>query len=225
MPTILLIRHAQASFGGENYDLLSELGRRQAEVLGAALGRRNLKLGRVVTGSGKRHRETAAPLLVGTGGEALVDPRWDEYGINEVLSHHGGSAARVDLQGGAGPTPAREFRDALVRALDEWVAAGPASPCEPTWPQYTARGTAAFEQLAEQLRPGETAAVFTSAGVIAVIAAALLDLPPERFSELSRVAVNTAITKVIRGAGGSTLVSFNEHSHLEAVDRSLVTYQ
>ncbi|MEY8840214.1 histidine phosphatase family protein, partial [Cribrihabitans sp. XS_ASV171] len=37
MAELLVIRHAQASFGADNYDLLSELGHRQSQAVGAAL--------------------------------------------------------------------------------------------------------------------------------------------------------------------------------------------
>ena len=39
MATIYLIRHGQASFGAEDYDKLSELGCRQAQVVGEYLAR------------------------------------------------------------------------------------------------------------------------------------------------------------------------------------------
>ncbi len=57
--------------------------------------------------------------------------------------------------------------------------------------------------------------VVTSAGVIASIATALLGGGPELWHRLQTVAVNTGITKVIAGSRGLTLVSFNDHSHLE----------
>ena len=40
MGSIYLIRHGQASFGAENYDVLSPLGYRQSEALGDYLARR-----------------------------------------------------------------------------------------------------------------------------------------------------------------------------------------
>jgi hypothetical protein len=40
MPTVLLVRHGQASFGGEDYEVLSEAGHRQAEVVAASLTER-----------------------------------------------------------------------------------------------------------------------------------------------------------------------------------------
>jgi len=38
MGSIFLIRHGQASFGAENYDVLSPLGHQQSEALGDHLG-------------------------------------------------------------------------------------------------------------------------------------------------------------------------------------------
>ena len=38
---------------------------------------------------------------------------------------------------------------------------------------------------------------------------------PDGFLPVNRVAVNAGITKVVVGAQGTTLVSFNEHGHLE----------
>ena len=40
MPTVLLVRHGQASFGAADYDVLSDLGRRQAQAAGRELARR-----------------------------------------------------------------------------------------------------------------------------------------------------------------------------------------
>jgi hypothetical protein len=39
------------------------------------------------------------------------------------------------------------------------------------------------------------------------------------------VSINTAICKLAVGRGGVTLVSINEHAHLDEVDGSLVTYR
>ena len=40
VPTLLLVRHAQGSFGSADYDVLSERGHEQAHVLAAELDRR-----------------------------------------------------------------------------------------------------------------------------------------------------------------------------------------
>ena len=61
MPSVLLVRHGQASFGSDDYDVLSEVGHRQAEVV-AAYGR---KYGRAYdTGAfGQLTRVTPATVL------------------------------------------------------------------------------------------------------------------------------------------------------------------
>lgn len=226
MPTILLIRHAQASFGAPDYDVLSDLGKRQAGVLAAALKLRGLRAERVVTGSSRRHVETADALVHADVPPPVIEPRWNEYEVNDVLTHYGDSAARIDRRpDDTSPVLSpREFQAVLTRALSEWVSEAAGSDSTPSWPEFAARGMSALEELADDLGAGETAAVFTSAGVIAAICSSLLGLPEKGFVELSRVTVNTGVTKIVRGAGGTSLVSFNDHSHLEAVGRSLVTY-
>ena len=54
----------------------------------------------------------------------------------------------------------------------------------------------------------------------------MAELSDRAFVPLNRVSVNTSITKVIVGSRGKTLVSYNDHSHLEdaGVD-DLVTYR
>jgi broad specificity phosphatase PhoE len=55
---LLVIRHGQASFGQDNYDVLSELGHRQAEAVGALLREINWVPDRLVTGTLNRQRDT-----------------------------------------------------------------------------------------------------------------------------------------------------------------------
>jgi hypothetical protein len=79
--------------------------------------------------------------------------------------------------------------------------------------------------VASGLETGSTAIVVTSAGVVAGICVRLLGLPPEAFIAFNRPSVNAGLTKVVVGASGSTLVSYNDHAHLERGHRSLVTYR
>ena len=59
MGQLLLVRHGQASWGNEDYDVLSPLGWEQSRMLGTALGERGLSPEVVVQGGMRRHRETA----------------------------------------------------------------------------------------------------------------------------------------------------------------------
>jgi len=92
MPTVLLVRHGQASFGAADYDLLSDLGRRQAEIVAVALAERGYRPSRLVAGTLRRQRETAAAFAAVGAPEPEIEPRWDEFDLDQVLTHHGASA-------------------------------------------------------------------------------------------------------------------------------------
>ena len=65
MAEIYLVRHGQASFGAENYDKLSELGFKQAVLLGEYWKRRDMSFDAIYMGDMVRHRETAEGILQG----------------------------------------------------------------------------------------------------------------------------------------------------------------
>jgi broad specificity phosphatase PhoE len=225
MPTVLLVRHGQASFGAADYDVLSELGRRQAEIVAASLAERGYRPARLYSGTLRRQQETAAAFLA-LGAPALeVEPRWDEFNTDDVLTHHSDSGLRIQGDGTGETLTNRGFQAALEPALAEWVAHAERSPTSQTWPQFSGAGPAALEDLAADLGPGETAVIVTSGGAIAAVVGALLGAPAEVFAALNRTLVNAGVTKIAIGSSGTNVLSVNDHSHLELVDRELVTYR
>lgn len=235
MPTVLLVRHAQASFGAADYDVLSPTGIEQATALAADLVRRGVRVDRVVSGSLARQRDTAASIAAAAGVHATVDVRWDEYATDAILARYSGTELQLgdpaaDPRGPLTPEArvgmsSREFQDVLERALLGWIAAGDAEPAEETWPAFAARAGAALDAVVRDLGRGETALVCTSGGVLAAICVRLLELPPSALVAFNRVAVNAAVTRAISGRAGTRLVSFNEHAHLERDGGTLVTYR
>jgi broad specificity phosphatase PhoE len=227
VPTILIARHAQASFGAENYDVLSTMGATQAEILAQDLALRRISIDQVVCGTLVRQRDTAAAVASGAPCDLTVDPRWDEYDDGDILTHHSTTSARQSRPVGseAQVVSSREFQDLLEKALLGWIAAGSASDTAESWPAFTARVAGALEDVAAGLPRGGTAFVCTSAGVLAATCVALLGLPAEALLRFNRVSVNSAVTKVVRGGLGTTLISFNDHGHLERADPRLVTYR
>jgi broad specificity phosphatase PhoE len=227
MPTVLLVRHGQASFGAADYDVLSDVGRRQAEIVAASLAGRGYRPTRLVCGSLRRQHETAAAFGAQAGAPALdTDARWDEYNADEVLRHHSPSAVRLEGEaaGGERAVSNRGFQAILEPALDAWIdsADGPASP---NWADFSAAAPAALADLGTGLSAGETGVVVTSGGAIAVVVGTILGAPAQVFGRLNRVLVNASVTKLALGSTGTNVVSFNDHSHLEQVDRALVTYR
>jgi broad specificity phosphatase PhoE len=227
VPIVLLIRHAQASFGAPDYDVLSARGHWQVEALARSLAQRGIAPDLVVSGSLRRHRDTARPWALPGGARAIVDERWNEYDDDDVLSHHSSAGARLQRSPSdtAPALSSREFQLLLDDALRRWVQAGPDSGCAGTWPMFLARIESALDDLARELESGQTAMVFSSSGVISAVAASLIGLPDQAFVTLNRVSVNTAITKVVFGRQGRTLVSYNEHCHLDADGGALLTYR
>ena len=63
MAKLFVVRHGQASFGAEDYDALSDLGRQQARWLGDYFAERGIRFQRAMSGSLKRQRDTARELL------------------------------------------------------------------------------------------------------------------------------------------------------------------
>ena len=104
-----------------------------------------------------------------------------------------------------------------------WIAAGADGPAGETWPAFQGRVRDALTAATERLGRGETGLVFTSGGVIAAVCALVMGLPDEAFITFNRTSVNASVTKLIVGGRGTSLVTFNEHAHLEAA--GLVTYR
>lgn len=217
VPLVLLVRHAQASFGTEDYDVLSDRGREQVGALADAFAARGIRTDRVVSGSLRRQRDTAVPWP-----HATVDDRWNEYDDASVLTHHAQTTAGLSRSADAPALSSTEFQRLLDAALSGWVGAGADGPGQ-TWPAFRDGAVAGLDALTEDLGRGETAMAVTSGGVIAALAAHLLGLADDAFVALNRVSVNTGVTRVVVGRQGRSLVTFNEHTHLEA--GGLVTYR
>jgi broad specificity phosphatase PhoE len=209
VPVVLLVRHGQASFGAEDYDVLSDLGREQSRIAGEQVRRRSLRDPVVVTGTLRRQRDTAALAL--PEAPAQVDGRWDEYDHLDLLKRYAPPAT-------APPTSSREVQALLDAALRDWVEHGDAGG----WPVFSGGARAALDDLVAGLPAGRDAVVVTSGGVVAALCAALLGGGAAAVVALNRTAVNAAITTVAVGRSGTSLLSWNEHAHLP---REQVTYR
>ena len=89
MATIYLIRHGQASFGSDDYDQLSQLGVRQAEVTGEYFRDCDIYFDAAYCGDLKRQRSTSE-LVLASQPAALtinVDSRFNEIRNDEQLEH------------------------------------------------------------------------------------------------------------------------------------------
>lgn len=208
MPVLHLVRHGQASYGSDDYDKLSELGRRQAEAVGRELGRRGVRSPVASCGTLRRQRDTASLALAAASIDIrpVIDERWNEYDMVEIVKRH------LPPDTPAHDGSSRDFQRLLDLALAGWAAAGDAG--DGSWSAWADGAGLALADVAADLRAGQDALVFTSAGVIAAIVTALIGAPAESMIALNRVAVNAAVTTVLVGERGSTLLTFNDHAFL-----------
>ena len=122
MGTLYLVRHGQASFGADDYDQLSPLGRQQAVRLGEYL-RPKLQekpLETVLMGSLKRHRQTWEGIAEGAGlpHTPSVWPGLNEYDSHALIeSIHPEPLAKPDT-----PELYRHHFRLLRDALQAWMA-------------------------------------------------------------------------------------------------------
>jgi broad specificity phosphatase PhoE len=218
---VLLVRHGQASWGAEDYDQLSALGEQQSRLLGAALAARGVLPDLIVRGAMNRHRQTAEATATGAGwtGPVVEDGGWNEFDHRQMLALHprrvgeDEDVTRAEFQ--------RWFEEATLR----WAGGRHADEYDESFTAFGERVEAALRRTVERLESKQTAVVFTSGGPIAWTVAALLRGGTGVWTALNPVVVNASVTMVVVGRRGTTLVSFNEHSHLEAADTDLLSYR
>ncbi len=210
MGQILVVRHGQASFGADDYDVLSATGEEQARVVGRSLA--GLVPDLVVHGSLVRQRRTAQLAAGAAGWPAPLreDPRWNEL---ESLS-------QFAVVSGSTPDVADRaaFQEWYEAAMERWAGGEHDHDYTESYAGFTDRANAALADLASE---GTVVAV-SSGGPIAAIATVLLDGGPATYRRLLPGLVNTGITRVVSGRRGLTLLSLNEHQHLS---RDLLTYR
>lgn len=220
MGAVFLVRHGQASFGAADYDVLSERGVEQSELVGRELARREVHPAAAYRGTLSRQRATSVAALAecAPGVPAVEDARFDEYDFADILAAHG-------EPGQGETTDPRAFQRGLDTALLDWMAAGKASPCARSWPDFRDGARAALDEVFAALGSGEQAVVTTSGGVIAAVCAGLLGVEGAGVVRLNRVVVNASVTKLVSGRTGTSLLSFNEHAHFDGAADALLSYR
>lgn len=218
MGVVLLVRHGQASFGAADYDVLSEVGHEQSRVLGKSLAARGVTPDVVIRGGLRRHQQTTDELVGAAGwhehGEVLVDDGFDEFDHVQL----------IDAQLAVTPGPSSEFKEIFEQAVTRWASGEYDADYPESFAAFEGRVVAAAERLTEVVPAKGLAIVVTSGGPIGVLTARLLAGQPAAWHRFNSRVVNTGVTKLISGRSGLSVVSFNEHTHLEH-DPHLLTYR
>jgi broad specificity phosphatase PhoE len=232
MSVIYLIRHGQASFGTDNYDQLSAVGREQSAILGSYFAALDEPIHRIYTGTLERQRETAqlvAAALAPNPPPLSVEAALDEYESESILHAFAASLTPAQLQEAGWPglhTDRRRFQFFLERAARAWVEAQIVAEGLLPWRSFHGRIIAAIEQIMRTEGRGKTLLVSTSGGVIGTIVAHVLGLANHIGIELNWAVHNASITRLIYNADKMSLSMFNGLPHLDQEGRrQLITYR
>ncbi len=235
MSEIYFIRHAQASFGKENYDQLSPLGIRQAEILGDYLKRLGLDFHMVYAGSMERQIGTAHLVMSRMdkdqpGLDLHIASEFDEYDSRSIIRSQVRDMSREDPSiSEALPqfySDQRAFQYIFERAVLRWVSGRYEIPSVETWQTFTHRVRKGVNSVMSDNGPRRTIAVFTSGGVISAVMQMALGLSNEDAIRLSWQILNTSVSTFKYSDKGFGLSSFNLLAHLELHnDAALLTYR
>ena len=214
---IYLVRHGQACFGTDDYDRLSDRGLQQSRTLGEQLRRRGIVPDRIVTGSMLRQVQTAQAAcgMADWTAPLQVDPGWDEFNASELI------AALPDPDPGH-RTDSRAFQRTLEAAAHRWQSGQFDDEYPESYQCFANRVDTALRTALDGLGQGQSALVVSSSGAIAWTAAQLLSGGFEQWLRLNRVTVNSGVSKIVGGRQGTTLISYNDHTHLPS---DWVTYR
>jgi broad specificity phosphatase PhoE len=190
-------------------------------VLGETLAARGITPDLVVRGTMRRHRQTLehASSAAGWSPEVVEDEGWNEFDHVQMLSMHPSSYGEGEVLSRA------EFQRWFEEATLRWTGGAYDEDYDESFASFGTRVDAALRRTAERLEPNQTAVVFTSGGPVSWVASSLLGAGADIWVQLNPVTVNSSVTKVVVGRRGMTMVSFNDHSHLEAAGDGFITYR
>ncbi|MFK8330537.1 histidine phosphatase family protein [Pseudomonas sp. BJa5] len=236
MGSIYLIRHGQASFGADDYDVLSPVGIRQSEVLGAHLAQLGLRLDRCLAGDLRRQQDTARLALAAmhnTGCNVPLletDNAFNEFDADAMI--------RALLPGLLPEEPEAlnilrnatqnrsEFQRLFALLVQRWHGGEHACEGAESWQTFVARVDGGLQRVLQQAGSGDNIAIFTSGGTIAALLHLVTRITAGQAFELNWQIINTSLSHLKFRGREVTLASFNSQAHVQLLKApELITYR
>lgn len=236
MGSIYLIRHAQASFGAQDYDVLSPLGYRQAEALGDYLAQLGIHFDRCISGELHRQQDTARTTLARldrsdkSPPSLEIDAAFNEFQADAVIRAHLPELLEVEpnalhiLRNAA--SHRAEFQRLFTFVVHRWISGEHEKEELESWSSFLERVAGGLERLLEQAEKSDKIAVFTSGGTITALLQRIIGVPAVKAFELNWQIVNTSLSQLKFRGREVALASFNSHAHLQLLKNpELVTHR
>jgi len=236
MSKLFFFRHGQASLGAANYDVLSDKGVEQSQLLGAYLFDENIVFDKIFVGPLERQKNTfkAVQEHYAANGIKLPPPTV----INGLKEHNGIKTMRtalpeliktdpylIALDQNAKIDPNRRMQNTMLGFqyfLGEWAEGNITVEGMPTWKEFRKEVKAGLTQILTAVEKGETIGIFSSGGTISAITAECLSLTTEKaVAELNFSIRNTSFSTFLYTNKKFNLLSFNELPHLK---KDMITF-
>jgi len=234
--SIYLIRHGQASFGADDYDVLSPIGIRQAEILGAHLAHLGLGFDRCLSGDLRRQQHTAQAAMaqLDAAGQATpvleVDSAFNEFDADAVIrallpAMLPDEPEALHVLRNAAQNRA-EFQRLFALIIGRWLNGNYDTPGLQSWLEFVAQVQAGLQRVLETAGNKDRIAIFTSGGTITALLHLITQMPATQAFELNWQIVNTSFNQLKFRGREVALASFNSHVHLQLLKApELITYR
>ena len=212
MGTLYLVRHGQASFGADDYDLLSSVGHRQSVRLGEYFAHKGVAFEAAISGTLLRHSQTHAGICEGAGIqlEALSCPGLNEYDSAAVIAAiHPEKLPRPDT-----PERYRHHFRLLRNGLTQWMNGAVSPAGMPHYTDFVGGVRAALDHVRTTF--SGNVLLVSSGGPIATAVGHILGAPAEATIELNMRIRNSALTEFVFNPKRYSLLTFNTLPHLDA---------
>ncbi|HQS01054.1 MULTISPECIES: histidine phosphatase family protein [unclassified Polaromonas] len=221
MGTLYLVRHGQASFGAENYDVLSSMGHRQSVRLGEYFKSKGLTFDAALTGTLNRQIQTFAGICegMGTAPDALRQTGLNEYDAEAVIA----AIHPAKLEKPTSPEMVRSHFRLLKDGLAQWMAGVVSPRGMPSYTDFVAGITGVLDHVKTSYT-GNVLLV-SSGGPIATAVGHVLGTSPEATIDLNLRIRNCSLTEFAFTPKRHMLVTYNTLPHLDAPEHAdWITY-
>ncbi|HEY8146636.1 MAG TPA: histidine phosphatase family protein [Kofleriaceae bacterium] len=231
MSSLFLIRHGQASFGADDYDVLSPRGIEQSRALGRHLAAQGERIDAVYVGPRRRHADTAAHLAAAAAEAGMPLPapaavaELDEFPAIEMLRLWLPKLAAEDPELAAAIASGSPGRAALV-AFDKVTRAWATGSLDvgdlESFAAFAARVARGLDGIMRGEGRGRRVLVVTSGGPISIAVRGCLDLREEATLRAALALANASTTEIKWRGGETTMFGYN---HVHYLPRELLTFR
>ncbi len=235
MSTVYLVRHGQAGTR-DAYDYLSELGKRQARLLGEHFVSQGIRFASAYSGALLRQQQTAAEISASYADAGIcfpgvaIDQGWNEFDLGLVYREIAPQLAAEDSEfrreyeetreqvrisdGAHGARIHRRWLPCDTKVVEAWLS-GRYPYSGETWDQFRQRVATCRLKIGDAQRR-ENVLVVTSATPVAIWSGLSLEISDERVMRLAGAVYNASYSIMRLRGGQLRLFTFNAVAHLAA---------